>query len=57
MLLALTGELSSLSLVAYPANFFIPVTRFFGFIWMLSLAVALTGDRRGAQAAAVSEAA
>jgi hypothetical protein len=42
MLLALTGELSSLSLVAYPANFFIPITRYLGFIWMFSVAVALT---------------
>jgi hypothetical protein len=48
MLIALTGELSSLSLVAYPANFFIPITRYLGFIWMLSVAVALTRDRKGA---------
>jgi hypothetical protein len=45
MLVALAGELSSLSLIAYPANFFIPITRFVGFIWMLSVAVALTKDR------------
>ena len=57
MLLALPGELSSLSLVAYPANFFIPITRYMGFIWMFSVAVALTGDRKGAQAASISEAA
>ena len=37
MLLALTGELSSLSLVSYPANFFIPATRYLGFIWMFSV--------------------
>ena len=49
MLMALTGELSSLSLVAYPANFFIPATRYLGFIWMFSVAVALTRDRKGAQ--------
>ena len=36
MLLAITGELSSFSLIAYPANFFIPITRFVGFIWMFS---------------------
>jgi hypothetical protein len=43
MLLAITGELSSFSLVAYAANFFIPITRFVGFLWMLMAAVALTG--------------
>jgi hypothetical protein len=57
MLLALTGELSSLSLVAYPANFFIPITRYLGFIWMFSVAVALTRDRKGAQPASISDAA
>jgi hypothetical protein len=51
MLVALAGELSSLSLIAYPANFFIPITRFVGFLWMLSVAVALTKDRNVAQAA------
>jgi hypothetical protein len=48
MLLALTGELSSLSLVAYPANFFIPITRFVGFLWMILAAVALTKGRKAA---------
>ena len=57
MLMALTGELSSLSLVAFPANFFIPITRYLGFIWMLSVAVALTGDRKEAQAALIGDAA
>jgi hypothetical protein len=51
MLLAITGEFSSLSLIAYPANFFIPITRYLGFIWMLSAAVALTKDRKPAHAA------
>jgi hypothetical protein len=45
MLVAGAGELSSLSLIAYPANFFIPVTRFVGFIWMISVAVGLTKNR------------
>ena len=36
MLLAVTGELSSLSLIAYPANFFIPITRYLGLIWMIA---------------------
>ncbi len=45
MVVALAGELSSLSLIAYPANFFIPITRYLGFFWMLSVAVALTRSR------------
>jgi hypothetical protein len=57
MLLALAGELSSLSLVAYPANFFIPITRYLGIIWMFAIAVALARDRRGAQPASISDAA
>jgi hypothetical protein len=57
MLMALTGELSSLSLVAYPANFFIPITRYLGFIWMISVAVALARKSKGEQAAPVSNAA
>ena len=57
MLMALTGELSSLSLVSYPANFFIPITRYLGFIWMFSVAVALTRNRNGEQAAPISDAA
>src|SRR6202167_2448455 len=57
MLMALTGELSSLSLVSYPANFFIPITRYLGFIWMFSVAVALARNRNGEQAAPISDAA
>ena len=57
MLLAFTGELASLSLVAYPANFFIPITRYLGFIWMFSVAVALTRNRKGEQATPISDAA
>ena len=49
MLLAMTGELSSLSLIAYPANFFIPITRYLGLIWMVSVALALTKNRTLAQ--------
>lgn len=52
MFLAATGELSWLSLIAYPANFFIPITRFVGFVWMLAVAAALTRSRRVAQAVA-----
>jgi hypothetical protein len=57
MLIALTGEASSLSLVAYPANFFIPITRYLGFIWMFSVAVALTQDRRRTQPSTIGDAA
>ena len=49
MLLAITGELSSLSLISYPANFFIPITRYLGLIWMVSIALALTKNRTLAQ--------
>jgi hypothetical protein len=51
MVLAITGELSWFSLIAYPANFFIPITRFVGFIWMVCIAVALTKNRKVAQVA------
>jgi hypothetical protein len=51
MLVAITGELSSFSLIAYPANFFIPITRYLGVIWMISVAVALTKNRKVAHAA------
>jgi hypothetical protein len=44
MVVAVAGELSSLSLIAFPANFFIPVTRYLGVIWMLAVAVALTRE-------------
>ena len=46
MLVAITGELSWFSLIAYPANFFIPITRYLGLIWMVSVAVALTKNRK-----------
>jgi hypothetical protein len=49
MLLAITGELASLSLIAYPANFFIPITRYLGLIWMVAVAIALTRNRNVAQ--------
>lgn len=50
MLVAIAGELSWFSLIAYPANFFIPITRYLGFIWMILAAVALRKDRRVADA-------
>jgi len=35
MIVAVAGELSSLSLIAFPANFAIPVTRYVGFAWLI----------------------
>ncbi|MGA8940581.1 MAG: hypothetical protein WB439_15575 [Acidobacteriaceae bacterium] len=49
LLVALAGELSWFSLLTYPANFFIPVTRFIGFIWMLLTAIYLTKSRNPTQ--------
>jgi hypothetical protein len=46
ILIGLTGELSSLSLIVFPTNFIIPFTRYAGFLWMLLVAVALRRDRR-----------
>jgi hypothetical protein len=57
MLIAIAGELSSLSLVAFPANFFIPITRYLGFIWMISVALALTRNSNAADAARIRESA
>ncbi|MGA7155485.1 MAG: hypothetical protein WBY53_01485 [Acidobacteriaceae bacterium] len=42
LVVALAGELSWFSLLAYQANFFIPITRFIGFLWMLTAAIYLT---------------
>jgi len=47
---AIAGEFSSLSLVTYPANFLIPITRYLGFIWLLLAAVKLTASRHLEQA-------
>ena len=46
---AITGELSWFSLIAFPANFFIPITRYAGFVWMLLAAVVLTRGRKTMQ--------
>ena len=46
MVIAIAGEFSSLSLVAYPANFLIPITRVMGFIWLMLAAVKLTSKRQ-----------
>ena len=50
IVVALAGELSSLSLVTYPANYLIPATRYLGFIWMLAVAISLTRNQSKAQA-------
>jgi hypothetical protein len=42
---AVSGELSSLSLISFLPNFLIPITRYLGFVWMLLAAVALTKAR------------
>jgi hypothetical protein len=54
MLVAIAGEFSSLSLLTYPANFFIPITRYLGFIWLLLAAAKLSRGKGGS--AQVSEA-
>jgi hypothetical protein len=38
---AAAGELSTLSLVSYAANFAIPIARFGGFIWLVAVAAKL----------------
>jgi hypothetical protein len=55
MIVAVTGELSWFSLIAFPANFFIPITRYVGFIWMILVAVALTKGRKVADAIPTEE--
>jgi hypothetical protein len=45
VVVAVTGELSWFSLVVFPANYFIPITRYVGFVWMVLAAVALMKDR------------
>ena len=57
MVVAATGVLSWFSLVAYPANFFIPVTRYVGFVWMVLAAVNLTRTRHTAPITRAAEAA
>lgn len=55
ILLAITCELSWFSLIAFPANFLIPLTRFVGFLWMLLAAIALTRGRKFAQSASARD--
>jgi len=57
LFIAFAGELSSLSLVAYSANYLIPITRYLGLIWLLLTAVKLSRSRRPQRASLVAEAA
>lgn len=57
MVVAVAGELSAFSLVAYPANFLIPITRYLGFIWLLVAAVKLASDSGVMRVANAGEAA
>ena len=41
LVVAGAGELSTLSLLVYQANFLIPVTRMLGFVWLLGVAILL----------------
>jgi hypothetical protein len=50
MLVAVAGELSSLSLIAYPANLAIPVTRFVGFAWLILVGARLPKTFRRSEA-------
>jgi hypothetical protein len=51
MIVAVAGELSSLSLIAYPANLAIPVTRFVGFAWLILVGGRLPETLRRTEAA------
>ncbi len=45
LLIAVAGELSWFSLVAYPMNFTLPITRFGGFIWLIAVGALLPKNR------------
>ena len=51
MIVAVAGELSWFSLLTYPANFLIPITRYVGFVWMVAAAVKMAQERRTAPVA------
>jgi hypothetical protein len=52
MIVSIAGELSSFSLLAFVANFAIPVTRFGGFVWLILVALRLPKQRVEAASAA-----
>ena len=56
MVVAVAGEFSCFSLVTYPANFLIPITRYLGFIWLMLAAVMLTKSRLPEQASQTADA-
>ena len=56
MIVAFAGELSWFGLVTFPANFFIPITRYLGFLWMLLAAFILGRSHRTAPALSPAEA-
>ena len=56
LVVAVAGEFSAFSLVTYPANFLIPITRYLGFVWMLLAAAKLTKAERTVQAEGPAEA-
>jgi len=43
--------MSSLSLITYPANFAIPITRFVGIVWLILVGVRLPATRGGTKGA------
>lgn len=45
LVLALVGELSSLSLLTYPATVLLPITRFGGLLWLIAVAAILPKKR------------
>jgi hypothetical protein len=51
MIAALTGELSSLSLITYLANYLIPISRYGGFVLMVAVAISLTRNQQKVQVA------
>jgi hypothetical protein len=51
MIVAVAGELSFLSLIAYSANFAIPVTRFVGFAWLILVGARLPKTLRRSEGA------
>jgi hypothetical protein len=51
MIVAVAGELSYLSLIVYPANLAIPVTRFVGFAWLILVGGRLPETLRRTEAA------
>ncbi len=56
IVIALAAELSSLSLIFYPANFLIPITRYLGLIWMVLAALKLAKNAPDGQLSLTTEA-